>query len=434
MDDQEVNEKIAAKKKFMDENIEHLRERLTVTRSKIMRTAETKFMVNEILQLPTHFKADLPMPTAGTDGKQTFIDPEFWIKINLNQRVMVLCHETMHVMFGHTDKRRKGAKADHLWNIACDCVVQAMLSMCKIGEKIEGTIWPDNSYSGHITLQINGTEIKIDECHLKTVEDVFQELIKHAKKNPPPKGKGKGTGQDEFMDANGNKVGPLDNHELGELSKEEREQVKDMLRRKIVEHKMRGNMPGWLAEKIEGMIKGKVNWQAELREMVTPEIKTYSTFSKTNRRSGACGVILPGKYREGLDVAIAIDTSGSIGKNELKYFIGEIYNIFSQFEQVKAKILLHTSKVYSIIDVGDTKQLENIEYQTGGTCHLDVFEKVKAANARVLINLTDGWSSFPEQTKVHKIIWVCTEEEGSKQIPENLGKVIVVDPADLNNE
>jgi len=424
---------IEGKKKFIDENIEHLRERLTVARSTIMRTKETKFMVSEIMQLPTIFKEDLQMPTAGTDGKRIYLDPEYWLQINIMQRIMILCHETMHVMFGHCDVRRKGEKVDQLWNIAADAVVNGMLSVCGIGEEIKGIIWP-NFYNGNVTIRINGKEKIVEGCHLKTVEKVFQELLEHAKKNPPPQG-GQGDGH-EIMDSDGNKIGPMDQHELGELSKEERGQVRDLLRRKIVEHKMKGTMPGWLAEKIEGMIKGKVNWQSELREMVSPEIKTSSTFSRSNRRNHSMtgGIILPGRLKEGLDVGIAMDTSGSIGRNELKYFTGEIYNLFEQFEQVTAKILLHTTEVYSIIDISEPEEVENIRYQTGGTSHMDVFKKAELAEARVLICLTDGYSDFPDSTKISKVVWVCTSEEGAKQIPKNLGKVIVIDPEDLSDE
>ena len=41
------------------------------------------------------------IPTAGTNGKQLLVNPEWFGKLTLNERVFVICHEVMHVILEH---------------------------------------------------------------------------------------------------------------------------------------------------------------------------------------------------------------------------------------------------------------------------------------------------------------------------------------------
>ena len=200
------------------------------------------------------------------------------------------------------------------------------------------------------------------------------------------------------------------------------------MRQALIEHKLKGTMPGALADMIEKRLQGKVNWRAELRDAIEPEIKSHLSAKKRNRRGGAFDIILPGVVKEGIQVSIAIDTSGSIGQKEIMYYLGEIENLFKQFSQtdVRAHILMHHSSVYSVFSVQDIKDLDKIKTQSGGTSHLQVFELAEEMDSKVLICLTDGYSEFPEDTKIRKTIWIVTNAEGATQIPDNLGKKIVV--------
>ncbi len=41
------------------------------------------------------------VPTCATDDKLLFINPEFFFKLTMDERIFVLCHEVAHAMFGH---------------------------------------------------------------------------------------------------------------------------------------------------------------------------------------------------------------------------------------------------------------------------------------------------------------------------------------------
>lgn len=426
------------KKKLIADNKQLFKDQISLAGVDLLRNKNTTFMSGDMLRTEISFRADMSVPTAGADGKRIVIDPKFWMDQNRKQRLTVIFHEGFHNIFGHCDKRINDETDRTIWNIAADCVVNAFASVYDIGENFAGikALWP--SRDGNIELTINKKKLIIPSCHEKSAEEVYEIIKKHVEQNPGGgngKGKGKGKGKSTFMDENGNEAGSYDGHELAEASQEDKNEREQRLRQMLTEHKLRGNMPSSLAEMIEGMLKGKVNFRAELRDMIVPEFKTNQTYSKTNRRSGAIGMTLPGRYKEGIDVVFAIDTSGSIGAMEIKYYIGEVYNLFQQFSDsaVKAKIMFHTMDVYETIDVDSTQDIK-YTIQTGGTSHQDVFTKAEEENAKVLICLTDGMSDFPEESNIKKILWIVTNEKGAEMIPSNLGKKIVVDINDLSED
>lgn len=419
------------KEKYILDNKDKLSEELSLSKIDIIQCNAIRFLAADIFKKDPMFRSNLPIPTAAANGKDIVIDPEFWSKLNRKQKLRALYHEGFHNLMGHCD-RKVNTKAEHMiWNIAVDCVTEGLASACDVGEGkyAEGTINP--SKNGTVNLEINGKKLLISGCHEKSAEQIYDILMKHIEQNPSPKGN---EGEPVILGEDGKVIKPLDNHELSECTPEEKADREQRLRQALVEHKLRGTMPGPLADMIEEMLKPRVNWRAELREMILPLIKTYQSYKRPNRRSEGSGYMRPSMVKEGVNAFIALDTSGSIGKDELNYFTGEMHSIFKQFDpgSITAKLMLHTTGVYETVDIVDVKDLDNIQTQTGGTDHCDVFEKAEEEDAQVLICFTDGYSGFPESTKINKVLWIVTNEQGMEQIPDNLGKKIFVDIKEFN--
>lgn len=411
------------KEQLIKDKKEELNDSLSVAQIHLQLGQNTTFIAGEVMRMDKSFVADLPMPTAGADGKNIVIDPEFWLSLDKETKKFVLFHEAMHNLFGHMDRRQTSEADAKAWNIAADCVVNAVAITQSIGKQFKDGIVPD--YNGNVHLKINGKQLILPRCQDKSVEDVYYLIMKHVQQHPG----------DKFTDEDGNPVGNFDNHEQKEGTIEDKNDREERLRQMLVEHKLRGTLPGGLAGMIENMLKGKVNWKAEIRDMIEPEIKAYQTFSKHNRRSASLGITLPGMRKEGLNVTFAIDTSGSIGQKELEYYIGEIRNLFQQFEpgMVKAKIMFHNTNVYTTVEVNDYKDIQSPKIESGGTSHEDVFEKAEEEKTKVLILLTDGESSFPQSTTIAKVLWIVTNTTAD-MIPANLGKRILIDLKDLSDD
>lgn len=85
---------------------------------------------SEIAVANIEFRDDLPFHTAATDGKNIYVDPEYFESLSENDRLFTIAHEIMHIKFMHmyrlTDKN--GKKRDpELWNIATDAIINANL-------------------------------------------------------------------------------------------------------------------------------------------------------------------------------------------------------------------------------------------------------------------------------------------------------------------
>ena len=85
---------------------------------------------SEIAVANIEFKDDLPFHTAATDGKNIYVDSNYFESLSENDRLFTIAHEIMHIKFMHmyrlTDK--EGKKRDpELWNIATDAIINANL-------------------------------------------------------------------------------------------------------------------------------------------------------------------------------------------------------------------------------------------------------------------------------------------------------------------
>lgn len=85
---------------------------------------------SEIAVANIEFKEDLPYHTAATDGKNIYVDPQFFASLSENDRLFTIAHEIMHIKFMHMFRLvdKEGKRRDpELWNIATDAIINANL-------------------------------------------------------------------------------------------------------------------------------------------------------------------------------------------------------------------------------------------------------------------------------------------------------------------
>jgi len=134
------------------------------------------------------------------------------------------------------------------------------------------------------------------------------------------------------------------------------------------------------------------NWQQILANYLATSInakeKDY-TMSRENRRIAG---VFPGQRRErGLDVIIAVDTSGSINYNDYNDFVGQIEKIVKDCDLTKVRLIQchHTISFDKEVILSRIKRIPICE--TGGTTMRVVYEKLKKeGNRKLLILFTDG--------------------------------------------
>lgn len=85
---------------------------------------------NEIAVANIEFKDNLPFHTVATDGKNIYVDSNYFERLNEDDRLFIIAHEIMHIKFMHMYRLidKDGKKRDpELWNIATDAIINANL-------------------------------------------------------------------------------------------------------------------------------------------------------------------------------------------------------------------------------------------------------------------------------------------------------------------
>ena len=85
---------------------------------------------SEIAVSNIEVKENLKYHTAATDGKNVYVDPNYFESLSENERIFTIAHEIMHIKFMHMFrlKDKDGKKRDlEIWNTATDAIINANL-------------------------------------------------------------------------------------------------------------------------------------------------------------------------------------------------------------------------------------------------------------------------------------------------------------------
>lgn len=143
---------------------------------------------SEIAVANIEFRENLPYHTAATDGKNVYVDPNYFESLSENERIFTIAHEIMHIKFMHMFrlKDKYGKKRDpDLWNIATDAIINANLE--RDGFTIK---------EGYVNMP---------EALNYSAEEFYQKLLeeKEKKQNEQQNGQkqGQGDGQEQGQDS-----------------------------------------------------------------------------------------------------------------------------------------------------------------------------------------------------------------------------------------
>jgi predicted metal-dependent peptidase len=411
----EIDPKIIAKAK----------EQLTKAIVNVMQGKHTSWVARKFLSRAPIFTTDVP--TACTDGTDIYINPIFWTQQTNKQRVFLLVHEGMHMLLIHCNSHFQKKLHQYIYNVSADTVINAILLMNDIGEPIHNGI---NPFNGRFEYIINGVKLKFDDCEKKSANDIYKIIMKHVKENPGSGQGGEGEGDGppvDIRDGKGEQHNPHGPMKLKPFTPQEVSDREGEIRKVLNEAKMRGNMPGPLRDMLAKMVEPQIDWRQETREEVYPLINTKPNWSKIRKRRVGCDFIFPGWTKEGLRAIWCMDTSGSVDDYMLNAYRAEGKALNDAYPAMQLVAMMHHSEVYYMQEMDDTDGIDFKKMKTGGTSHLDVFAKAEELEIDLLICLTDGFSEFPKTTTIPHVLWIVTDKDGMKHIPDNIGRKILVD-------
>jgi predicted metal-dependent peptidase len=360
------------------------------------------------------------------DGINTklVISPKFWETISDNVKVAVLKHELLHIAFKHLQMYDSYSEKE-LLNIAADL---------EINQYIEDS-YKDKTWDG---LEITNAPWAAMNLPVKAGTRKYYELLQQEIQNNPDGDVAKfvqamkdanGDGEvREIILGDGTKVTVKASHEFWKQY-EGMDEAEKKLMEKQIEHqlkdtaeqvmKQRGTVPGELKELIDSLYVSEepvIDWRTYLRRFngMASKVFTKKTRRKPNKRFYGNPAL---KIKQRKNTLVAVDTSGSVSKDDLKEFLSEIHHIWKTGTEVTViECDASIGRVYEY--KGKAEEAKEVTGR-GGTSYEPVLEylwdhKDKYQN---LIYLTDGECST-KMTPCKPTLWVhCSGRRINDELP-----------------
>jgi predicted metal-dependent peptidase len=313
--------------------------------------------------------------TAYTDGINKRYGRKFITPLSDSDLNGLVLHENLHVALKHVGRFKREFKDNPmLMNASADYVVNDIIMNIKD--------------KAHVTLPKGG--LYDEKYHNWSVREVMNDLKKQMEDNPEQT-------QAKLSD------GHMDDHDFEHgqtMSNEEVKKLSEDIDKAIREGGiLAGRMGNKVPRSIQNLVAPKVDWREVLREFIMSSTRGNDeyTWRKFNKRHVANDLYLPSIYNETLgEVVIAIDTSGSIGTEELTDFASELVSVCDVAMPEKVRVLWWDTDVHGEQEFTDdyTNIAHLLKPQGGGGTDPQCIPKYIAKNninAECVIVFTDGY-------------------------------------------
>jgi len=403
--------------------LEAIKNRLTKARTQLI--LDKPFLGNLVLRLPL-IAADSWCKTSATDAKSFYYNPHFIDSLNNHQIKFVLIHEALHCALTHF--ARRGNRAKHIWDLACDFAINPLLVKEGFHPPIDVPIF--RQYEGMIAEEIypmiddNLDQEPMDQ-HLyddNANDDSKQsdgglrenDLQKQQEQEQQPAADSKSNdGNKGGMSQLAKQPPALQPDEIDKLAT----QWQKNLASSAQFAQQAGKLDGEFAKLIDFFLQPQVSWQSLLAQYMSTFARDDFSYSRPSRRHG--DAIMPSLRSHQLDISVAIDTSGSISQEEINDFISEV-------DAIKANLragitLLACDDTLSEHSPWRYEAWNELQFPASlgggkGTNFNPVFDYLAQQDtpSDVLIYFTDAKGKFPEFEPDYPVLWLI---KGKERVP-----------------
>jgi len=349
------------------------------------------------------------IPTACTNGRDEKYGRKFVAMLKEPELNFVVLHENLHKAYRHLTTWKKLHDENHaLANQACDYVINLKLKDLDPSERVIAMPrWADGELKGK---PMGLIDEKYRGLNAKQVFDLLKEEQKGGgggSGDDEGDGSGKGSGGTGTSQGQGN-GGGFDDHDWDgakEMTEEEKKvlerEIDQAIRQGVMAHqKIAGIGAGDFDRDLLELLEPKVDWREMLREFVksTCSAKDTSSWRRVNRRFLSMGTYMPSLIGEKVGhLVMAVDTSGSVGQEELSGFLTEVRGIAEEVKPSQVDLIYWDSRVaaHEEYTENDVSNIINSTKPKGGggtspSC-VSQYLKDKRIAPECIIVLTDGY-------------------------------------------
>lgn len=333
--------------------------------------------------------ADEWCATAATDGRNFYYNTRFIKMLKPKEIEFLFGHEVLHCVYDHFGRR--GERDPQLWNIANDYCVNSDLKKHRVGEFITSVpCLYDSKYDGKSSEEVY--DILYENAEKININSLLDKLIdEHMDGDDGESGSDGEDGEDGDKQGKGKRP---------KLSEEERAKIRDEIKEAMLSAAQTcdaGNLPAGVKRLIQNLTEPVMDWREMLRMQLESTIKSDYTWLRSSRKGWHVDAIMPGmKTTDAIDIAVAIDTSGSISTAQCKDFLSEIKGIMEAFDSYRIHVFTFDTETYNPqqYDSDTLEEIAEYDIQGGGGTDFDaIFRYLKDAEIepKKLVVFTDGY-------------------------------------------
>lgn len=339
------------------------------------------------------------IPTMGVCCKNNKINLvynlDFINKLSVEHLCDILIHEMEHVVRGHIQLHVKTRALGSLRNVAMDV---------EINQKIRQTAEELDVWLPEKVAEMIEHKVPVKEGML---QQYYYDLMKeHGKRSED--------GESGYS---------LDDHDVMRESTGDADSISDAIRSSVEKAagQARGRMSSDLKSLIDQILQPKINWKQKLKMFAQNAIKTSfdKTRSKRNRRYGIKYAGKRNKYK--CELAICIDTSGSMSDSDLQEVHAELVGIHRQ--GIKMIVIQCDSAVKNVAEEFDPNK-PFLAHGRGGTLYQPAIDAAMEHSPNGIIYFGDFDSAdTPADPKI-PFLWVGNN--ANVMPPATFGKVTYI--------
>ncbi|MDH5660859.1 MAG: VWA-like domain-containing protein [Gammaproteobacteria bacterium] len=426
--------------------------KLTAARTRLI--IDKPFLGALVLRLPMEEADPEWCKTTATDARKFYYNAEFIDCLSIEETQFMLSHEALHCALSHFSRRQH--RVTHKWDLSCDYAINPLLIKDGLTPP-PGTLHL-REYEGMTAEEIYPLIDDLDDQETLD-QHIYDDSNSEGENNlaPPPKddseadnttkdkspSQGKGsqqspeqqTGQSGSQSSENNKEGggqsqsskPDDKNGKGAekpqpLTHQEKENLTIQWQQRLAgaaqQAMQAGKLDGEMARMVDFLLQPQLPWRNLISRYLNAIARDDYSYTRPSTRRGD-PAIYPSLRSAQLDIAIAIDTSGSISTNEINEFVSEIDSLKAQM-RARVTLIACDSQLAKgcpwVFEPWDEFSLPKSIKGGGGTRFTPVFDWANQQDKLpdILVYFTDAEGEFPKIEPSFDVLWLI---KGKAKVP-----------------
>ena len=425
--------------KIIDARLEAARTRLIL---------DKPFLGALVLRLPMVAANPDWCRTTATDARKFYYNAEYIQSLPAEQLQFVLAHEALHCALSHF--ARRGHRIKKRWDVACDYAINPLLIddglvpppgslfMQEFKEMTAEEIYPcidENEHQNPLDQHVYDADHDEGSGQQQNAGDGESESKGPSRPNSSTPSEGdsgsspdqnpaadpeagnatkeqsRGSGADGDEAEGAPKPDPLSQQEIETLSTQWQQRMVGAAQQAM----QAGKMGGAMSRMIDFMVQPRLPWRMLLARYVSSIARDDYNYSRPSNRRGD-PAIFPSLRSAQLNMAVAIDVSGSVNDREIGEFLSEVNAIKAQ---IRSRVILMAcdSELASgcpwVYEPWEELNLPEKIKGGGGTSFIPPIEYLNQADQQpdILVYFTDARGSFPQIEPQFPVIWLIKGRE-----------------------